>query len=47
MKAKRESEMSFWMTLYGKDIDLAKTEELLHVNVFLRFFQEMRSAVIE
>ncbi len=33
MKTKRESEMSFWMTLYGKDIDLVKTEELLHVKL--------------
>ena len=33
MKTKSESEMSFWMTLYGKDIDLVKIEELLHVKL--------------
>ena len=31
MKTKREPSMSFWMTLYGKNIDLVKIEELLHV----------------
>lgn len=28
-----ESKMSFWMTLYGKDIDLAKIEELLNIKL--------------
>ena len=28
-----ESKMCFWMTLYGKDIDLAKIEELLNIKL--------------
>ena len=31
MKSKREPEMSFWMVLYGKNIDLTGIEELLHI----------------
>ena len=29
MESKREPEMRFWMTLYGKNIDLAGIEDLL------------------
>lgn len=31
--SKREPEMSFWMTLYGKNIDLPGIEELLHIKL--------------
>ncbi|MCH4153838.1 MAG: hypothetical protein LKF32_04210 [Mageeibacillus sp.] len=33
MKTEREPRMSFWMTLYGKNIDLVKIEKLLHVKL--------------
>jgi hypothetical protein len=33
MKLKRESEMCFWMALYGKNIDLVGIEELLHIKL--------------
>ena len=33
MKIKREPEMRFWMALYGKNVDLAGIEELLHVKL--------------
>ena len=33
MKSKREPEMSFWMTLYGENIDLSGIEELLHIQL--------------
>ena len=33
MESKREPEMRFWMALYGKNIDLAGIEELLHIKL--------------
>ena len=33
MRSKREPEMSFWMTLYGKNIDLPGIEELLNIKL--------------
>ena len=33
MRLKRESEMRFWIALYGKDIDLVGIEELLHIKL--------------
>ena len=33
MKSGREPEMTFWLTIYGKNINLAKIEELLEVKL--------------
>ena len=33
MKSKREPKMSFWMTLYGKDINFSGIEKLLHIQL--------------
>ena len=33
MKSKHEPEMRFWLAMYGKNIDLAGIEELLHIEL--------------
>ena len=33
MRSNHEPEMRFWMALYGKNIDLAGIEELLHIKL--------------
>lgn len=33
MKSKREPRMSFWLSLYGKNIDFDKIESLLHIKL--------------